>query len=102
MKVVKIKREVNQDVVETLEHFLKLARMGEVHGVVGAVQLKEGYSRKFVHGEYLNDIPKAIGELETVKIWLYSELEQFDAPLREEELQGIKEEIEKECIPPRS
>ncbi len=96
MKVVKIKREVNQDVVETLEHFLKLARMGEISGIVGALQLKDGFCRKFVHGEYLEDIPKVIGELETVKMWLYGEMELFDAPPREDELQEIKEEIEKE------
>lgn len=96
MKIVKIEREVNQDVVETLEHFLELARMGEVLGVVGVLQLKKGSSRKFVHGVYLDDIPKAIGELETVKMWLYGELDLYDVPPREDELQEIKKEIEKE------
>jgi len=96
MKVIKIKRAVDRDVVETLEHFLELARLGEVNGVVGALRIKGGRCRKFVHGEYLEDIPKAIGELETVKMWLYGELDLFEVPSREEELQEIHREIEKE------
>jgi len=98
MKVVKIERTVNQDVVETLRHFLELALKGEVLGVVGAIQLRNGNSRKFVHGEYIDDIPKAIGELETVKMWLYGELDLYDVPSREDELQEIQKEIEKEKI----
>lgn len=96
IKVVKIDRTINQEVVESLEHLLKLAQMGEVLGVVGAARLKTGSCRKFVHGEYLDDIPKAMGELETVKMWLYGELELYDVPPREDELQEIQSEIEKE------
>jgi len=103
MRVVKIERTVDQDVVETLEHFLELARLGEVNGIVGALQIKGGRCRKFVHGEYLDDIPRAIGELETVKMWLYGELDLFEVPSREEELQEVQKEIEKEkCTPLKS
>ncbi len=96
MKVVKIERTVNEGVVETLEHFLELARLGEVDGLMGVLHLKDGRHRKFVHGEYLEDIPKAIGELEITKMWLYSELPMYDVPSREDEIREIKEEIEKE------
>ena len=96
MKVLKLQREINQDVVETLEHALKLARMGEIKGVVGAFKMKGGFCRKIVHGEYVEDIPRAIGELETVKMWLFGELNLYDVPSRNEEIEEVKDEIEKE------
>jgi len=98
MKVVKIEREHIKDVVETLEHFLELAKMGEATGITGILKLKDGYCRKFVHGEFIEDIPKAIGELETVKMWLYGELTLYEVPERDKEIKEIKEEIEKEKL----
>ncbi len=96
MKVVKIKREANQDVVKTLEHALKLARLGEITGIVGALRLKNGLTRKILHGVFVDDIPRAIGELETVKMWIYEQLEQYDVVPREEEIRQLNEDIEKE------
>ena len=96
MKVVKIERGTTEDVVETLEHALELAKLGEIIGIVGALQLKDGCTRKIVHGSYLEDVPKAIGEVETVKMWLFSELAMYDVPTKDEELQEIRERIEKE------
>ena len=96
MKIVNIKRETIEDVVATLEHALELAKIGEVVGIVAALQLKDGRTRKMIHGTYLEDIPRAIGELETVKMWLFTELELLEVPEKEEELREIREEITKE------
>jgi len=96
MKVVNIQRETIEDVVETLEHTLELAKMGEVVGIVAALQLKDGRTKKMIHGSYLEDIPRAIGELETVKMWLFTTLEMYEVPEKEEELQEIREELAKE------
>lgn len=96
MKVVKIEREVTEEVVETLEHALELAKLGEIIGIVGAFQLKDGITRKVVHGSYLEDLPKAIGELETVKMWLFSEMGLYEVPPKDEELKEIQEQIKKE------
>jgi len=96
MKIVNIQRETIEDVVATLEHALELAKMGELVGIVAALQLKDGRTRKIVHGSYVEDIPKAIGELELVKMWLFTTLEVFDVPEKEEELQELREEIKKE------
>jgi len=96
MKVVNIQRETIEDVVETLEHALELAKMGELVGIVAALQLKDGRTRKMIHGTYLEDVPKAIGELEIIKSWLFTTLEIYDVPEKEEELQEIREELIKE------
>ena len=96
MKVVNIQRETIEDVVETLEHALKLAQMGELVGIVGALQLKDGRTRKMIHGSYLEDVPRAIGELEIIKSWLFTTLDIYDVPEKEDELKEIREEIEKE------
>jgi len=82
--------------VATLEHALELAKMGEVVGIVAALQLKDGRTRKMIHGTYLEEVPKAIGELELVKMWLSTTLEVYDVPEKEEELQEIREELIKE------
>jgi len=96
IKPVPIKREVTKDVVETLSHALKLAKLGEITGIVGAFRLKNGNTRKIVNGVFIEDIPKAIGELETVKMWLFGELELYDVPDKEEELAEIQKEVLKE------
>ena len=41
---------------------------------------------------FIDDIPKAIGELETVKMWLYGELELHEVATREEELKELEDE----------
>lgn len=96
MKVVNIQRETIEDVVVTLEHALELAKMGELVGIVAALQLKDGRTRKMIHGTYLEDVPKAIGELEIIKSWLFTTLEIYDVPEKKEELQEIREELIKE------
>lgn len=83
---------MKEDVVETLEHALKLAKAGKIIGIVGCFKMRNGLTRKLVHGTFIDDIPKAIGELETVKMWLYGELELYDVPLHEDELQEIEDE----------
>lgn len=96
MKSVKINREVTEDVVKVLEHALELARMGEIIGIVGALRMKNSYTRKIVHGEYIKDIPRAIGELETLKMWLFGGLKPHYAPPRKDELKELREKIKKE------
>jgi hypothetical protein len=44
---------------------------------------------------FLDDIPKAIGELETVKMWLFGELELHEVPPQEDELKEIEDEKDK-------
>lgn len=92
MKAVDIKSPMKEDVVETLEHALKLAKAGKIVGIVGAFKLRNGNTRKMVHGTFIENIPLAIGELETVKMWLYGELELYDVPLKEDELKDIDDE----------
>lgn len=92
MKVVSVLEELNKDVVETFEHALKLAKAGKIIGIVGCFQMREGFTRKIVHGTFTDDIPKAIGELETVKMWLYRELDEYEVPSREDELKDIDDE----------
>jgi hypothetical protein len=95
VKVIKIEEEANKDTVETLEHALTLAKAGKITGIVGAFKLRNGITRKIVHGVFLDDIPKAIGELETVKMWLYGELDLYEVPDKEDELKEIKDEKDK-------
>jgi len=95
MKVIKIEEEANRDTVETFEHALKLAQAGKLIVVVGAFKMRNGMTRKIVHGSFLDDIPKAIGELETVKMWLFNELELYDVPDQEDELKEIEDEKKK-------
>jgi hypothetical protein len=92
VKVIKIEEEANKDTVETLEHALTLAKAGKITGIVGAFKLRNGITRKIVHGVFLDDIPKAIGELETVKMWLYGELDLYEVPDKEDELKEIEDE----------
>lgn len=95
MKVIKIEEEANRDTVETFEHALKLAKAGKIIGIVGAFKMRNGMTRKIVHGVFTDDIPKAIGELETVKMWLFNELELYDVPNPEDELKEIEDEKER-------
>lgn len=92
MKVIKIEEEANRDIVETFEHALKLAQAGKITGIVGAFKMRNGMTRKIVQGVFTDDIPKAIGELETVKMWLFTELEVYDVPTQEDELKEIEDE----------
>ena len=92
MKVVKIEEEANKDIIETFEHALKLAQAGKIIGIVGAFKMRNGMTRKIIHGVFTDDIPKAIGELETVKMWLFTELEVYDVPAPEDELKDIEDE----------
>jgi hypothetical protein len=92
MKVVKIEEEANRDTIETFEHALKLAKAGKIIGLVGAFKMRNGVTRKIVHGVFLDDIPKAIGELETVKMWLFGELELHEVPDQDDELKEIEDE----------
>jgi hypothetical protein len=94
VKVIKIEEEANRDTVETLEHALTLAKAGKIIGIVGAFKLRNGITRKIVHGVFLDDIPKAIGELETVKMWLYGELDLYEVPDKDDELKEIEDEKE--------
>jgi len=95
MKVVKIEEEANRDTIETFEHALKLAKAGKIIGLVGAFKMRNGITRKIVHGVFLDDIPKAIGEIETVKMWLYGELELHEVPDKDDELKEIEDEKDK-------
>ena len=95
MKVIKIEEEANKDTIETFEHALKLAKAGTIIGLVGAFKMRNGMTRKIVHGSFLDDIPKAIGELETVKMWLFNELELYEVPDKEDELKEIEDEKNK-------
>jgi len=92
VKVIKIEEEANKDIVETFEHCLKLAKAGKIVGLVGAFKMRNGMTRKIIHGVFTDDIPKAIGELETVKMWLFTELEVYDVPPQEDELKEIEDE----------
>ncbi len=92
LKVVQIEEEANRDTIETLEHALTLAQAGKIIGIVGAFKMRNGVTRKIVHGAFIDDIPKAIGELETVKMWLYGELELHEVATREEELKELEDE----------
>jgi len=95
MKVIKIEEEANKDTIATLEHALKLAKAGKIIGLVGAFKMRNGITRKIVHGVFLDDIPKAIGELETVKMWLFGELELHEVPTPKDELKELEDEKDK-------
>jgi len=92
VKVVKIEEEANKDTIETFEHALKLAQAGKIVGIVGAFKMRNGVTRKIAHGVFLDDIPKAIGELETVKMWLYGELDLYEVPDKDDELKELEDE----------
>lgn len=95
MKVIQIEEAANKETIETLEHALKLAKAGKIIGIVGAFKMRNGFTRQVVHGAFLDDIPQAIGELETVKMWLYGELDLYEVPHKEDELKELEGEKDK-------
>ena len=95
MKIAKIKKDEVNEVVEFLEHALKLARLGEIRAMVGAMRIRGGMTRKFEYGEpYTKEPAQSVGDLEMVKMWVYGSLHHFDGPSREDELKAVKDKVE--------